>query len=269
MVIIFLKFKQTTGNGSCLSGCEQWNEQIPYLTERLYLWSAFHRAMESRNGYWDPRHCGDTYWLCRYGPLHVGCQVKGVTSHLMFLKGWKWQKNVAMGTGHQHVKTLGIFKSLRWYGNSASCGRGEAHLFVPWGFKQGFGGQWLVSFFPFGTDIFPCHWILRGGRGSQGGRRLWCITAEFQIWLASKNFCQFMGCTAFILLKESMHNEVKIGITPSCMVCCDLQQIWIMGRDSGHHLTGILQLNTCLKKLQSEEPRHTALSYIICNSSEK
>lgn len=125
-------------------------------------------------------------------------------SHLVFLKGWKWQKNVAMGTGHQHVKRLGVLESLRWCGKSASCGRGKANLFVLFGFEQGFGGQWLVPF-PFGTDICPRRRILGAGRGSQGGRRLWWITAEFWSWLVSKNFCQLMGCTAFILLKESTH----------------------------------------------------------------
>lgn len=160
----------------------------------------------------------------------------------MFLKGWKRQKNVTMGTGHQHVKRLGVFKSLRWCGKSASCGRRKANLFVLFGFERGFGGQWLVPF-PFGTDILPHRHILGAGRGSQGGRRLWWITAEFWSWLVIKNFCQLMGCTAFILLKESMHIEVKIGITANCVVCCDLQQTWVMRRDSGHHLTVMLQLN--------------------------
>jgi len=169
----------------------------------------------------------------------------------MFPKGWERQNNVAMGTGHQHVKRLPVFKTLRWCGKFTSCGRRKANLFLLWGFKQGFGGQWLVAFFPFGTDIFPRRCILRGGRGNQGGRRLWWITAESWSWLARKNFCQLIDCTALILLKES------IGIAPSCVVCCDLQQTWVMGRDSGPHLTVVLQLNTLCHENYSLKSKDT------------
>lgn len=143
--------------------------------------------------------------ICRCGSLfkHVGGWVQYITSHLMFLKSWKWQKNVAVGTGHRQVIRKGVFKSLRWCGKSASCGRRKAnYLFILWRFGQGFGGQWMVPSFPFGTEIFPSYCLFRVGRGSQGGRRLWWITAGFWSWLASKNFCQFMSCTAFILLKR-------------------------------------------------------------------
>lgn len=134
----------------------------------------------------------------------------------MFLKGWKWQRSVAMGTGYQHVVRLSVFKNLRWCGKFAFCGRVNTnHLFVLWRFEQGFGGQWMLPFFPFGRDVFPCSCTHRAGKGSRRGRRRWWVTDEFWSWLASKNFSQIMDCTAIILQKESSIMRWTLPLHPT------------------------------------------------------